>query len=331
VTRVTRRHFVQGAGLAGFGLLAGCGRLPWHTETPARVPRLGWLGSGPPRNDAEFRQGLLDYGYVEAQNIVVEWHGGVRDDELAARATELVQLNVDIIVTGSTPAALAAKRATDTIPIVMGTSFRPVDLGLVESLSRPRGNVTGLSTGPGSTELSQKRLQLLEEAFPDAARGGVIWYPPQPDSASAWEALQRAATVLNVSLASFPVQEIEDFAVLLRQVNEEPPDAWLMLGGAFFGLHREAFLDFMARTQRPAMYLDKGYIEAGGLMSYAPSFDEQYRRAAYFVDRILKGAKPGDLPVEQPTTFDFVINLKTAQALGLTIPQHVLLQATEVL
>jgi putative ABC transport system substrate-binding protein len=331
VSALTRRRFVWGAGVAGLGLLASCGRLPWQPPEPTRVPHVGWLGSGPPGNDAAFREGLRDYDYVDGQNIAVEWRGGVDDDDLPIVAAELVQRNVDVIVTGSTPAALAAKRATATLPIVMGTSFRPVELGLVESFPKPGGNVTGLSNVSSSLELNQKRLQLLTQSLPEISRIGVIWYPPQPDAVTIWEAIQIGAADLGVSLQSFEVREPADFEALLPTVTQARPNALLMLGGAFFGLHRAAFLDFMARTRLPTMYLDKSYVVDGGLMAYAPSFDAQYRRAAYFVDRILKGAKPGDLPVEQPTTFDFVINLRTAQALGLTIPQHVLLQATEII
>jgi putative tryptophan/tyrosine transport system substrate-binding protein len=332
--RLSRRQVVQGAGTVGLGLLAGCGRLPWQEQPPAKVPRIGFLSgtsavSGAAAVEA-FRQGLREHGYVEGQNIVVDYRFAEAEaDQRRALAAELVQLPVDVIVTAGTLAVRAAKDATATIPIVVARGDDLVAFGLVASLARPGGNVTGLSTI--ALQLSQKRLELLKEAVPGASRVAVFWNPAIPERASEFSELASVAEALGVQLQSLEVSGTEGFESAFEAATRERADALLTLDNALTSVYRSRLVDLALRSRLPMISADRALAEAGGLMSYGPNFNEQYRRAAYYVDRILRGAKPADLPVEQPSTFDFAINLKTAQALGLTIPHHVLLQATEII
>jgi putative tryptophan/tyrosine transport system substrate-binding protein len=330
--RLSRRQLVQGVGAVGLGLLAGCGRLPG--QPPPKVARVGYIGftdASHPYFQA-FRQGLHELGYVEGHNIVIEgrWAEGQRE-RLPALAAELSRSSVDIIVVAaSTPAALAARNATSTIPIVMTGISDPIGVGLVTSLARPGGNVTGLSDL--AVGLSGKRLELLKEIVPHASRVAALGNPTNAASAREWSETQEAARTLGVEMRSVDILSADDLPGAFETITRERADAVIMLADSLTGMSVSPQLpDLVARSRLPTIHRSRLDVEAGALMSYGPSYTGLARRGAYFVDRILNGAKPTDLPVEQPREFDVVINLRTAQALGLTIPQHVLLQATEVI
>ena len=277
-----------------------------------------------------FRQGLRNLGYVEGQNIVIDYRGADgRFEQLPDLAAELVRIKVDVIVALTAVAAQAAKQATTTIPIVMVGVGDPVEARLVANLSRPGGNITGSSSLAG--ELSAKRLELLKEVVPGLARVAALWNAGNPMKAADWREAQVAARTLRVSLQSREVRGPGDFESVFAAMTKDRPDALLTLGDPLLLQQRGRIVEFAARNRLPAMYEHRVYTDAGGLIAYGPNFRELYRRAATYVDKILKGAKPGDLPVEQPTKFELVINLKTAKALGLTIPQSVLLRADEVI
>jgi len=333
-TRPTRREFVQGVGIAGLGLLAGCGQLPWQAQ--ARVPRIGWLGNV--RADANldpnfeaFREGLRGLGYADGQNIVIEvrWSEG-RVERLPALATELVRLQPDVLVTTTTLPTQAAMQATSTIPIVFCAVGDPAGLGMVASLARPGGNITGQSDL--FVGLSGKRLELLKEAVPSAARVAVLWKPANPASVLEWGETQQAARALGLEPISAEADSGDDLPRAFETIAGAHPDALIILSAAYTSVISTPRLpEFIARSRLPTMHYRREDVAAGALMAYGPRLVSQYRRAAYYVDRILKGTPPAEIPVEQPREFDFVINLKTAQTLGLTIPPHVLLQATEVI
>jgi putative ABC transport system substrate-binding protein len=331
---VSRRRFVHSASVAGLGLLAGCGRWPGQAREPDRVPRLGWL-TGPSEattNFEAFQQGLREYGYVPGQNVSIEARTVEGTDTEALRATiaALVRLPVDLIVVGSgLPAARAARDVTTTIPVVLTVGGDPVEGGVVASLARPGGNVTGLTAI--SYQLSGKRLELLVQAAPGVGRVGVLWNAASRGKAREWQETAAAAQRLGIRLQSIEVRGPEDFESALDTATRERPQALVVLHDGITAAARPRILDFAMGAHLPAMYEFRDWTEAGGLMNYAPNRADMARRAAYYVDRILKGTKPADLPVEQPREFDFVINLRTAQALGLAIPPHVLLQATEVI
>ena len=299
-----------------------------EAQTPPKIPRIGILEDAP--NSGVFRQGLRDLGYVEGQNIVLEWRvakGNV--DRLAEAAAELVRLPVDILVTFGTPATRAAMHATTTIPIVMASAGDPVRTGIVASLARPGGNITGSSTmGP---DLSEKQLQVLREAIPTVARVAFLWNPLNAAVSLWYEDLRAAAPAMGVTLLSVEVRHPSEFEGAFAAMTREPPDALIMTGDPMHQLHFERILAFATQNRLPLMSNVKANVPAGALLSYGPSWPEMFQRAALYVDQILKGAKPGDLPVQQPTQFELVINLKTAQRLGLTIPPTLLFQATEVI
>ncbi len=306
------------------------------TAQPAqKVPRIGWLG-GPTRESAEpfvreFQRGLRDLGWVEGQNIVIEWRfAGGRAQRLAELAAELVRLRVDLIVVPSTPTALAAKNATQTIPIVTVAVGDPVGLGLVASLARPGGNITGL-TGTVGPEIAGKLVDLLRQTFPKVSRMTVLWHPATPGNALWLREAQTAARVLGVELQDLEAHSPNDFDSAFAAMKTKRAGALLLAGDIMFLTHRTRLADLAAKSRLPTMCSLREYVEAGGLMSYGPSSPDLFHRAATYVDRILKGANPADLPVEQPTKFELVINLKTAKALGITIPQTVLLRADEVI
>jgi putative ABC transport system substrate-binding protein len=297
------------------------------------VPRLGILTpaaeASTPLWEA-FRQGLRALGYVEGQNIILEYRFAAGQPErFAALAAELVRLQVDLLVTDATPATQAAKDATSTIPIVMAVSAAPVEAGVVASLARPGGNVTGVSVmAPG---LGGKRLELLKAVLPHVSRVAVLWsagnltYPPQ------WRELEAAAHALGLQLHPLEVPHPTELDSLFAAMTTAGAEALITLADAVLWNHRTRVVALTTQRRLPAMFPEREFADAGGFMAYGPSVPDSFRRAAVYVDRILKGAKPGDLPVEQPTHFDFVINLKTAQALGLTIPPTLLFQATEVI
>jgi putative ABC transport system substrate-binding protein len=304
------------------------------TQPPAHVPQIGVLtlysSSSPVPLIEAFREGLRALGYVEGQNIVIEYRWGEGNVErLPALATELVHLKVDLIVVVGTQAIQAAKHATTTIPIVMAASSDPVGTGLVTSLSRPGGNITGLSVL--APELSGKRLELLKDAIPGLARVAVLWQGGHPAATLALHEVEAAGRLLRLQLQSLEVRGPNDFERAFAAASGEGAEALIVLSSAFFGAVRRQLVERVTTSRLPAMYPSREYAEAGGLMSYGPSLPDLFRRAATYVDKILKGAKPGDLPVEQPMKFELVINLKTARALGLTMPPLLLFRADEVL
>ena len=267
---------------------------------------------------------------MEGHNIALEFRAAEgKGDLLPALAAELVQLPVDVIVAFSSAAAQTAKNTTTTIPIVMVSSGDPVATGLVASLARPGGNLTGL-TGL-ATELSGKRLELLREAVPSLARVAVLWNARDAAMTHTFREIQAAAPVLGVAVQPLGVQEAKDIDSAIAAMTEERPDALFMITDVLTRRHTKQVVDFAAQRQLPTLFEGRGPVAEGGLMSYGPSVPNLLRRAASYVDRILKGAKPGDLPVEQPMKFELVINLKTAKALGITIPPTLLFQADEVI
>ena len=302
-------------------------------QKPAQVPLIGYLSagpSGPSPNIEAFRQGLRALGFAEGQTIAIEYrYAAGRDDRLADLAAELVRLKVELIVTDSSPAARAAQQASKTIPIVMAASGDPLGTGLIASLARPGGNITGLSHL--SPELSGKRLELLKEAFPRASPVAILWNATNPDKVSDFKETQAAARGLGVQLQSLEVRTANDFDKAFAAATSKRAKALITLSDPLTGSRGKRILDFALKNRLPAMYGEKGFVEAGGLMSYGHIPADSHRRAATFVDKILKGAKPADLPVEQPMRFEFVINLKTAKQIGLTIPQWTLMKATKVI
>jgi putative ABC transport system substrate-binding protein len=298
----------------------------------AKVPRIGFLSFGPSGLQQAlvdaFLQGLRGLGYTEGQNAAIEYRfAEERQERLPELAAELVQLKVDILVAPSL-AAYAAKQATQTIPIVMATSGDPVATGIVASLARPGGNITGLSLI--SPELAGKRLELLKEAVPGLVRVAVLWNATHPDKALEWRETQVAAQALGVQLQSLEVRGPDDFDSAFAAAAREQAAALIVLGDPLTYAHRTHIVDLAAKSRLPAMYELREFAAAGGFLAYGPSVPDNSRRAATFVDKILKGAKPGDLPIERPIQFKLIINLKTAQALGLTIPPSLLFQADEV-
>jgi putative ABC transport system substrate-binding protein len=300
--------------------------------SPAKLPKIGVLSSIAPRPVPEwkqhspFLQGLGELGWVEGQTLTIEWRWADRDDaRLREFAAELVRLRVDVIVAWDSGAIVAAKEATDTISIVMMVSSDPVRAGFVASLARPGGNITGLSNI--SPQLAGKRLELLTEAVRGVTRVAVLGPPVHPD----WAESALAAQRLGVHLQALKVQQPEEFETAFASAMQGGAKALIVLPSPLTSPYRRRFVDLAAQHHLPAMYALKEYVQIGGLMSYGPNMAALSRRAATYVDKLLKGAKPGDLPVEQPTAFEFVLNLKTAQALGLTMSPMLLFQADEVL
>jgi len=335
----SRRQFVHGVGVAALGLVAGCGR--WPGQAPAvapKVPTIGYLAPGfgesadsPQGTTVEerdaFRHGLSALGYVEGHNLVIEYrYAGDSEAGLREAAAELVRLPVDVIVATGNAATFAAGAATSTIPIVFRNAGDPVGAGLVASLAQPGGNVTGLANI--NVALGGKRLELLAQVVPGLQRVALFWDPRA--SASAVPELQAAAQTLALQLLLFEIWEGAELEGAFDAASAEHAEG-LLLSGANLTRSRQPIVSLAARHRLPTLYPDGQAVREGGLMSYGTRLLELHRHAATYVDKILKGAKPADLPVQQPMVFDFVINLKTAQALGLTIPPHVLLQATEVI
>ena len=307
-----------------------------EAQQAAKVARIGWLGdkpSGPHVREA-FLQGLRDLGYVEGRNLVIEYRFAEgKHERYPALAAELVALKVDVIVaSGGTPAALTAKQATRTLPIVFAPVGDPVTSGLVTSLARPGGNLTGLSGL--APELINKRLELLTQAVPGVSRVAVLWQPDAFGERTEKDMLKRAevaARALGVRVQFVEARGPDDFDRAFSEMTRARAGALTDLEGNMFFSERRRLVDLAGKNRLPAVYSSREFIDVGGLMSYGPNLVDLYRRAATYVDKILKGAKPADLPVEQPTKFELVINLKTAKALGLTIPPAVLARANEVI
>jgi putative ABC transport system substrate-binding protein len=316
-------------------LLFAVSLAPAAAQPVEKVPRVGFLGPRSRSNDAgfvdAFLQGLRDLGWVEGKTIVIEyrWADG-RSDRLPNLAAELVRLKVDVIVAGNTAVAVTAKNATGTIPIVMVTGYDPVGLGLVASLARPGGNVTGLSFSAGA-DIVGKLLELLKETVPKVRRVAVLSNPTNPSHALATENVIVAARAVGVQLQLLEARGPDQFDNAFAAMARERAEALLVLADPFFGFHRSRLSALAAESRIPAMYGSRIYPEAGGLMSYGANFRHNFHRSATYVDKILKGAKPADLPIEQPVKFELVINLKTAKLLGLTIPPSLLLRADQVI
>ena len=305
-----------------------------QAQQPKRITRIGYLSlrsSFEPREEA-FRKGLRELGYIEGQNIVIEWRFAKgNQDALPELAAELVRLKPDLIVAAGTQAIRAAKQATTTIPIVIGQIGDPVQLGLVASLARPGGNITGLSAM--SSDLAGKRLELLKEAIPKATRVAFLHDPRNPGNALTLKETEAAARALGVQIYSLEVRRSDELLNVFDASRKWAAQALLetAVGVWITDKDREHFTNLEVKAKLPVMHSDDSLVLAGGLMSYATDIKEQFRRAATYVDKILKGAKPADLPVEQPTKFEFVINLKTAKQIGLTIPPNVLARANKVI
>ena len=298
-----------------------------EAQQPARIHRIGILGPSSAsvfsaRVEA-FRQRLRELGYVEGKNIVIEYrYAEGKGERLPDLAAELVRLKVDIIVTIGPSATLAAKKASGTIPIVFAAANDPVGTGLVSSLARPGGNITGLSLM--SPDLDGKRLELLKEAVPKVARVAFLWQPGGTRGNLPLTEMEAAAKALGLKLLSLEVRSLDDFEGAFARAKKERAQALITTTGALINTQQRRVLDFAAKNRLPAIYHYSEFVEAGGLMSYGPDNTDIWRRAADFVDKILKGAKPGDMPVEQPKKFEFIINLKAAKQIGLTIPPNVL-------
>ena len=298
------------------------------------VPRIGILEPASPsasvRGQKAFQQGLRELGYVEGKNMILEYrYADGKPDLLPELAADLVRLKVDAIVTRSTAPIRAAKNASKTIPIVFTNAGAPVEDGLVSSLARPGGNVTGL-TGL-SPELDGKRLELLKQAFPEVTRVAFLWTGGSARGDVRVREVEAVAKTLGLRLQSLGVTRSEDFARVFEAAKNGSAQALISVPSPFLATHRALIFDFVAKNRLPAMYSTSDFVEAGGLMSYGPDLLDNWRRAAVYVDKIFKGAKPAELPVEQPTKFEFVINLKTAKALGFAIPPSVLSRADRVI
>jgi putative ABC transport system substrate-binding protein len=333
--------FVLGFGLAGLALVA-------DAQQATNVYRIGRLSvNGPAASERTpngcpiaggatwqpLIDGLREFGYVPGKNLVIECrYTEGQEDRAPALAAELVKLKVDLLLVFSTPNVRAAKAATRTIPIVMYGVQNPVGRGLVANLARPGGNVTGLADDAG-TQVAAKYLQLLKEAAPHVTRVAVMGYVPEHrDAEGVWSAdLAAAAERLHLTLKYYNVDEPEDLESAFATMKRERADALLVLPHPFMAKNSERIVALATRSRLPAIYPERGYVTAGGLLGYGPDLPALRRRVAFFVDRILKGAKPADLPVEQPSKFELIVNLNTAQALGITIPQTLLMRADEVI
>jgi putative ABC transport system substrate-binding protein len=329
--RLSRRQFVVGASTTSLGLLAGCGRrLPGQGQgqAAARVPRIGYLSTHSPLFAQAFEEGLREHGWVQGENIAVEYRFIESDDQLDNAATELVRIPVDVLITSSTPTTLAAKRATSTLPIVFTQVGDPVGTGLVASLARPGGNATGL-TNIG-TGLASKRLELLKLTVPSLSRVAVLVRAGNPNATRELAETMAAAQVLGLQLQVLEVRQPDEFESAFEAASREHTEAISILGDALFTSYASRLAELALKQGLPSIYPGR-LAEDGGLLGYGPNTRQQFQRTAYYVDRILKGVKPADLPVEQPMTFEFVVNMKTAQALGITFPNEIMLQVTEVI
>jgi putative tryptophan/tyrosine transport system substrate-binding protein len=309
-------------------------RFPVEAQQTKNVPRIGFLGftslSGIAARIEAFRRGLRELGYVDGKNIVIEYrYAEGKLDRLSELAAELVRLKVDVIVTSGPSVTRAVKEATTTISIVMGFDTDPVGNGFVTSLARPGGNITGLSSL--APELSGKQLELLKEIVPKLSRLAVFGTSTNPGNAQQLKEMELAAKAFGVKFQYLDVLDAKDVETAFRAASKGRAEAVLVLGSPVLISHRTQVADLASKRRLPAIYNVAEWVEAGGLMTYSTSFTDLYRRAATYVDKILKGTKPADLPVEQPTKFEFIINLKAAKQIGLTIPPNVLARADRVI
>lgn len=307
--------------------------LPAEAQQPEKVPRLGYLHGGSKLDftDEAVVQGLRSLGYVIGKNLIIEYrHAGGKLDRFPELAADLVRMNVDIIVAVSDLGTRAAKNATKTVPIVMvGVGTDPVGVGLVESLARPGGNITGLTLI--AVEIAGKRLELFKEAVPKSVRMAVLYDPTNRGNVAEAKEVQTAAAAIGLNVQSLEVRGSEGFESALASLSKERPDGIYVPGGPLMNTHYKRVADSALKNRIPSVFVRRDAVDAGGLISYGVDYAAHYRRVAYFVDKILKGARPADLPVERPTKFEFIINLNTAKRIGLTIPQSVLYRADRVI
>lgn len=305
-----------------------------QSEQGAKPHRIGFLGNSTAALEANlvgpFREGLRELGYVEGRNLLIEYRWAEGNYEsLPALIGELLAMKVEVIVTAGTPATLAVKKATTTTPLVMIAVGDPVGTGIIPSLSHPGGNITGLTSI--SPELDGKRLELLREIIPGISHVALLWNSESPLQFIGERRTQAAAEALGMKVLSLGVRDKAGLDKAFADILRERPQALLVLADRLFLHHRERIMEFAARARLPGVHAYRELVEAGGLVSFGPSYEGMHRRAAFFVDRILKGASPGELPAERPATFELVVNLKAAKGLGLTIPRSVLLRATKVI
>jgi ABC-type uncharacterized transport system substrate-binding protein len=306
--------------------------LPAEAQQTAKIPRIGFLIASTPSNYVTrietFRQGMRELGWVEGKNITIEYrYAEGKAERLREIAAEFVSLKVDVFVIAAN--ATAAKEATKTIPIVFAAIADPVASGIVDSLAKPGGNLTGLTVL--APELTGKRLELLKEAAPKITRVAFLWNPSNPGDVPLWKEVEAASGALGLQVRSLEVRSLTDFDNAFATATRERVEAFTMTLNPFINTYRPRILDFVAKNRLPAIFGVPDIVEAGGLMSYGPDYAEHFRRLATFVDKILKGAKPADLPVEQPTKFEFVVNLKTAKEIGLTMPPNLVARANRVI
>jgi putative ABC transport system substrate-binding protein len=304
-----------------------------YAQQPAAPRRIGvlFVGNSTEGTQAQaFRNGLLDVGYAEGRDVVIEFRSANGDfARLPELVADLVKRKVDVIVVETTHATRVLKRATSTIPIVMATVGDPVGSGLVTNLAHPGGNVTGLSLM--TAEISAKRLQLFKEANPRLTRVAVLWNPDTPWHPNANADLEAIAPALSLKLSFVGARTPDEFIPAFSEISRTHAQGLYVMDDSIFFAHRTTLLNLASKARLPTSYSGRRFVDEGGLMSYAPDFSDMFRRSAGYVDKILKGARPGDLPIEQPTKFELVVNLKTAKALGITIPQSILLRADEVI
>ena len=308
--------------------------LPANAQQLTKIPRIGYLNASSASSASSrveaFRRGLRDLGYAEGKTIIVEYRFAEGNpDRLRQLTAELVQLNVDIIVSGGPTVTRLAKEATSTIPIVMGFDDDPVGSGFVASLARPGGNITGLSTL--APEISGKQIEILKEVVPRISRVAVIGNSTRSATSLAFKEMELAAGVLKVQLQYLDVRDPKDIETAFGAASKGRADAIVVLGSPVLNLRRTQIADLAVKNRMPGVYAQPEFIDAGGLMYYGASFTDIFQRAATYVDKILKGAKPADLPIEQPIKFEFVVNLKAAKQIGLTIPPNVLVRADRVI
>src|SRR5262245_48201543 len=303
-----------------------------EAQQPAKMAKIAWLGARPPSASGRevLNRELRVLGYVEGKNVAFEYrYADNKFDRLPALAEELVRLKVDVLVTPGTAEALAVKNATGTIPIVFLGVIDPITVGLVDSLARPGGNITGFT--PIVEVLAGKRLELLRETVPKLSRVAVLWDPQSPGSTPQWKESEQAARELGLQLYSMEVSSSDQFDGAFEEVTKARSAALAVMMGALTASHQKRIVDLAAKNRLPAIYPRADFVQSGGLMSYGADQAEPYRRTAALIDKILKGAKPADLPVEQPTKFELIVNLKTAKALNLTIPPVVMMRAEKVI